>query len=144
MPDGLQLGAGRGRNGSSLSTKKTSKTLGCLLHVRNFAVQERHLQVLVHINHFRSQVDDLVGLAQSRLHLVGRLSLFDRLRLSLLLLGRRLLRRLLLTSLLLPALISTLLLISTTLLLVALLRVFTADREQLPDRILDLSRARRR
>src|SRR5271155_2623879 len=114
------------------------------LHVGDFAIQKSHLQILIHINHFRPQVDDLIRLAQGSLHLVGGLSLFNSLRLRL----RLFLRGwLLLTSLRLRALIPTLLLLLISALLlpaIALLHIVIADREQCPDRILDLSRARGR
>src|ERR1039457_7622003 len=41
-----------------------------LLNVDDFSVAERDLQVLVHIDLFGTQIDDLLGLALDRLHLV--------------------------------------------------------------------------
>src|ERR1035441_5768630 len=41
-----------------------------LLNVDDFSVAERDLQVLVHIDLFGTQIDDFLGLALDRLHLV--------------------------------------------------------------------------
>ena len=57
-----------------------------LLHIGNFPVHERDLEILIDINLFGSQIHDFVRLTQSRFHLIGGLSFLDRLRFSLLLL----------------------------------------------------------
>src|ERR1700722_20393650 len=101
-----------------------------LLHVRDFAVHERHLHVLVDVELLAAEIDFLVGLTQSRFYLIRSHSLFyacwfSRRR------GGFCWRRLLLVaaSLLLSALVSALLLITLRLLVIG------ADGKQLPNRI---------
>src|SRR5579862_7760257 len=135
-------GETRGQAGRSLVLGKAPP----LLHVANLPIEKRNLQILVNPKRLRSQVDDLVGLAQRGLHLIGRLPLLNArgfggglilrggLRRSCTLRLRRLLAALI-CRWLLCALVRTLLLSASL--------VVIADRQQLSDRVFYLARTRR-
>src|ERR1035438_7047054 len=101
----------------------------CLLHVYDFAVHKRYLQIFIDIELFWAKIDDLVRFAKSGLHLIGGLPFLNGLRFGLLL---GLLRGLLILSL------SSLSCLASLLPALILLGVF-ADREELPDRVLNVA-----
>src|SRR5579862_253656 len=126
----------RGSNASC--RQRPSDLLNGSLNVGNFPVHERHFQIFVNPDLLRAEIDDLIRLAESSLHLIGSLPLLNRLRLGLLL---RLLRCLLILSALSP--LPALSILSALLLsLILLLLRIVADGQQLADRVLDISCAR--
>src|SRR5208337_2019590 len=94
-----------------------------LLHVRNFAVNKRYLDVLVDIDLLGAKIDDLVRLADRGFHLIGGLPFFYLLRLR----RGRLLLRLSSTS---TALVVPLLIVAA-----ALMPAAVIDGEESGDRI---------
>src|SRR5579862_7789010 len=74
----------RGSNASC--RQRPSDLLNGSLNVGNFPVHERHFQIFVNPDLLRAEIDDLIRLAESSLHLIGSLPLLNRLRLGLLLL----------------------------------------------------------
>src|ERR1700722_5167061 len=58
----------------------TARRLHVLLHVGNFSVQERDLDVFINVNQLGSEIDDLVGIAERGFYLVRGLSFFYLLR----------------------------------------------------------------
>ena len=97
------------------------------LHVGNFAVYKRDLEVLVDKDLLGAKIDDLVGVPERGFHLIGGLPFFYLLRLGR---GRLLLRLSLsrtLSCTLVAALLVVALLIASTL-IAGLLRIVSADR----------------
>ena len=115
------------------------------LHVGNFSVQERNLDVLVDINLLGAKIDFFVGLADRSYNLIGSLSFFDLLRLGWWsLLGLRLSAGLVAARLLVVALLIVIIAIAAALLPVVVGALIAAaaviDGEESADRIFHLAR----